>query len=981
VATEQNAPIFNGSGTSTIPVSASGDLRIDGLLSGLKWALALITYSDPDAAADYQVGYFSDVDADGFSAQSEGFSQLSITQRVAVHFALDATTFTQPPGAADFSVEGFTQLDLNYTGAGESTGTIRVANTSDTSTAYGFLPDSGIFGGDVWVGPSAATPIAGNFPWYAMLHELGHALGLSDGHDADGFGALPADVDSMEYSVMTNRSYIGDPVAVTFDNEAAGYAQSFMMLDIAALQYVYGADYTVNSGNTVYTWSPGSGETFVNGSLAIDPADNRIFATIWDGNGIDTYDLSNYTNNVSIDLRPGGQSLFAAGQLAYLGGGPNGGYARGNVFNALLFDGDTRSLIENAIGGSGADRLQGNQAANALTGNDGNDTLIGAGGNDNLFGGAGDDTLYGDSNAGPVTSGNDFLDGGLGVDTMIGGAGDDTYVVAQLDASLAPEPVIELTGEGTDTVRSAFDYTLPANVENLVLTGSALNANGNALANVLTGTGSANVLNGGAGADTLRGVAGNDALNGGAGGDALDGGTGVDFATYEHAAAGVLASLAFPAANTGEAAGDTYASVEGIIGSDFRDTLVGDGGSNTLRGGDGNDYLQGAGGLDTLEGGSGSDQLEGSASPDGLDGGVGLDYAAYHYAAAAVTVDLAAPASNTGDAAGDIFTAIEGVIGSAHADTLLGDGAANQLLGAGGSDALFGRTGNDVLFGMDGNDTLDGGAGADQLRGDAGMDSASYATSMIGVVVNLGSWSQNTGDAVGDTYLSIEGLVGSNLNDVLVGDNAANGLSGLAGNDYLQGRNGTDLLQGGDGSDRLEGGAGADQLQGGAGSDFAAYYYAAAGVTADLLSSGANAGDAAGDSYLAIEGLIGSFNGDLLNGDNAANGLLGLTGNDTLRGRGGADTLDGGANSDTLEGGADNDVFRFVAGQASGDIVVDFQGNGAGAGDALIFQGFGAGATFVQVNATQWNINHGGGTESIAFANSAAIHASDYTFL
>ncbi|HYC46317.1 MAG TPA: calcium-binding protein, partial [Burkholderiales bacterium] len=218
-------------------------------------------------------------------------------------------------------------------------------------------------------------------------------------------------------------------------------------------------------------------------------------------------------------------------------------------------------------------------------------------------------------------------------------------------------------------------------------------------------------------------------------------------------------------------------------------------------------------------------------------------------------------------------------------------------------------------------------------------------------------------------------------NDVLVGDNAANVLSALGGNDYLQGRNGADLLQGGDGSDRLEGGAGADQLQGGAGSDFAAYYYASVGVTADLLSAGANTADAAGDSYLAIEGLIGSSHADTLNGDNAANHLLGLNGNDTLRGRGGADSVDGGAGSDSLEGGADNDVFRFAAGQANGDLVLDFQGNGALTGDMLIFHGYGAGATFVQASATVWNINYGGGSESITFANAAAIQTSDYAFI
>ncbi len=125
-----------------------------------------------------------------------------------------------------------------------------------------------------------------------------------------------------------------------------------MMYDIAAIQYMYGANFNHNSGNTVYTFSPTTGEMFVNGVGQGTPEDNHIFRTIWDGNGIDTYNLSNYTTDLEIDLAPGGWSNFHSGQLAHLSIA-NDIYARGNVFNALQFEGDSRSLIENAIGGSG----------------------------------------------------------------------------------------------------------------------------------------------------------------------------------------------------------------------------------------------------------------------------------------------------------------------------------------------------------------------------------------------------------------------------------------------------------------------------------------------------------------------------------------------------------------------------------------------------------------------------------------------------
>jgi Ca2+-binding RTX toxin-like protein len=168
-----------------------------------------------------------------------------------------------------------------------------------------------------------------------------------------------------------------------------------MMADIAALQYMYGADFATNAGATVYKWSPTTGDTRVNGTIAIDAGGAKIFATIWDGNGVDTYDLSAYTTSLKINLAPGGFSVFATAQLADLGGGPNGGFARGNIFNALQFGSDARSLIENAIGGSAGDNIRGNAARNELSGKNGNDVLQGYDGQDILIGGLGKDTMTG----------------------------------------------------------------------------------------------------------------------------------------------------------------------------------------------------------------------------------------------------------------------------------------------------------------------------------------------------------------------------------------------------------------------------------------------------------------------------------------------------------------------------------------------------------------------------------------------------------
>jgi serralysin len=203
---------------------------------------------------------------------------------------------------------------------------------------------------------------------------------------------LPGAVDSLEFTVMTYRPYVGGPVG-TYSIEEWGAPQTYMMLDIAALQHLYGADFTTNAGNTVYSWTPGSGRTWVDGTVALNPGANRIFATIWDGGGRDTYDLSAYKTGVAVDLRPGGASVFSQLQRADLGGGPNGGEARGNIFNALQYRGDPRSLIENATGGGGDDRLVGNAVANLLKGGAGDDRLNGLGGSDALAGGSGSDTF------------------------------------------------------------------------------------------------------------------------------------------------------------------------------------------------------------------------------------------------------------------------------------------------------------------------------------------------------------------------------------------------------------------------------------------------------------------------------------------------------------------------------------------------------------------------------------------------------------
>lgn len=484
---------MSGTGHTHKNVGPTGTQLIDGLISGNAWGDTSLTFSFPTSRGEFNYMHWSD-----------SFAPISLMQQNAARWTLD-----QGFGNAandGFSVEGFTNLTINHTGAANAH--IRLAESDNANpTAYAYYPGTWSGAGDVWFGQSYnyRSPEPGTYFWHTLMHEIGHALGLKHGHETDVFGALPGQYDSMEYSIMTYRSYEGQSLSGGYSNETYGYAQSFMMADIAALQHMYGADFNTNSGNSVYKWNPGSGDTLVNGAIAINAGGNRIFATIWDGGGIDTYDLSAYNTDLRIDLTPGGHSTFSAVQTAHLG---DGNYASGNIYNALQFQGDSRSLIENAIGGSGDDSLTGNDATNMLVGGLGNDELIGANGNDTLIGGRGRDVLDGGN-------GNDVLNGGKGSDRLIGGNGNDRLVGDNGNDTLIGTAGNNTMygGQGRDTL---IDGT----------GGSTLYGNGGK--DRLIGGGGNDHLLGGAGNDTLAGGNGNDILAGQTGRDYLVGGNGAD---------------------------------------------------------------------------------------------------------------------------------------------------------------------------------------------------------------------------------------------------------------------------------------------------------------------------------------------------------------------------------------------------------------------------------------------------------------------
>ena len=439
----------------------------------------------------------------------------------------------------------------------------------------------------------------------------------------------------------------------------------------------------------------------------------------------------------------------------------------------------------------------------------------------------------------------------------------------------------------------------------------------------LTGTAGDDVIDLMDGNDIYDGGDGNDQITGGAGADDLDGGAGFDYTQYNNAAAGVNLSLV-SGGTAGDAAGDTFANIEGAVGSNFNDTIGGSSVANTLFGLDGNDRLFGLDGNDTLVGGDGNDQLWGGAGADRMLGGAGTDSVYYITATAGITLSLAT-GGTVGEADGDSFGSIEQVFATNFNDIVVGSSGNETLFGMDGNDVLSGAAGNDTLIGGDGNDTLFGGEGADSLQGGSGIDLVSYAHSRSGVTVNLATNANSGGDAAGDTLISVENLFGTRFADNLTGDLRDNLINGLGGNDVIDGAAGNDTIFTGAGSDIVNGGAGEDIISGQSG-----------------------------------------FN--MLNGD---------AGDDKIFGGTGQDFINGGEGNDIMSGGAGTDRFIFNT-DFGNDRISDFtQGE-----DLIEFEG--TGLTFADLIFTQSGnnviISTSAGTIAISNSVVADFDVTDFVF-
>lgn len=740
----------------------------------------------------------------------------------------------------------------------------------------------------------------------------------------------------------------------------------------------------LSGGASADTLDGGDGDDTLRGDAGND--------TLMGGAGIDTIDYAaEGSGNVVVNLSATSQTVGA------------GTLAAGTALDAIGGT-DTLTGIENVTTGAGADIVWGSDVANIIDLGAGNDTAYGLAGNDILRGGDGNDTLDGGDGNDTLEGGDgdDVLKGGLGTNVLKGGTGNDVYEV-----TVSTNTITEAANEGIDEVRSAITLTLGANIENLTLLTGAVNGTGNALANIIKGNDAANTLTGAAGDDILDGGLGADTMVGGTDNDIyyVDNTGDVVTEAASQGSDQVRSRLTTYtlSANVenlllleGALNGTGNALANKLEGNDAANMLLGLGGNDTLIGGSGSDVLDGGDGDDTLRGDGGDDTLTGGAGIDTVDyASVGAGGVIVNLSTVAQTIGTkTVAAGNAFDLAGgtDTLSTIENVVTGTGADAVWGSAEANVIdLGAGddiadgqagndilkggaGSDVLDGGEGNDTLEGGDSDDTLRGGAGTDTLKGGAGndiliggaggdaidggdgIDTLSFEYSDVGVSVALlpasypsysasalGYLGPITGDAIGDSYTSIEIVKGSAFADRILGS---------GGDDMIYGGAGDDILQGFWGEDIIDGGTGADKMGGGAANDI--YYVDNEGDIVDERSvevhvtpGGTEIPYDAGtqdevrssianytlgtyvENLVLLQGAlngIGNASANRLVGNDVANSLTGLAGNDILIGGAGNDTLDAGDGNDTLRGDAGDDILSGGAGTDT----VDYASEGNG---------------------------------------------------
>ncbi len=833
---------------------------------------------------------------------TSGFSQFNATQIAASVLAFAAwsdvanITFQRVQNAGSEFSNNATILLGNY------------SEGQDGAAAFAYLP-GGMPGGtgandvrgDVWINSSLsynALPVQQGYGQLTLLHEIGHAIGLSHpaAYNASAEGTITYGAsaiyyeDSLQYSVM---SYFNErETGADFRTDGAGvrrYSSAPLLDDISAAQRLYGSNMSTRTGDTVYGFNSNAGRLWYSANNDLSP----LVFCVWDAGGIDTLDFSGYFNNGQIiDLRQG--AFSSVGGLV------------GNVSIAL------GAVIENAIGGQGSDTFRGNSANNRFTPN----------------------------------AGTDVVDGGLGTDTVVFSGARAAYTVTWN----GQVGTIVGNGQNVTVTNVEFlqftDQTIAAAPTGGVVVGGDMTnetITGTALADVIGGLGGDDIIHGLAGNDTLNGGSGNDILNGGdgddvliggLGNDTLNGGAGIDTADYSGAGAGVTVNLATGAASGG-AGFDTLSGIENVTGTAHADTLTGDGNANILRGGGGIDTLNGGGGADELyagapgQGGGAPDIVKGNDTANGSIGSaVSLTGAFDLFSNPAIANSTTIPHATV------VATTHGGV--EYYAVTVTAGETVHFDIDNASFDStlrLFNASGDELASNDDNNS--DGGPSTDSALSHTFATGGTYYIQVARWVSGSGPFTSGPPPA-GQTYtLHVSSPSQTPVPIILLGST----LNGDAGDDRLEGGSGADTLNGGTGDDLLIGGGGNDAINGGDGTDTAVYSGNRSAYTISV-SNGVTtvAGPDGTDTVTNVERLQfadGLYNaaGGPLGATANADTIFGTSGNDTIDGLGGDDTIYGGAGDDNLFGNDGDDVVYgedgddYISGGSGNDYLVG--GNGA----------------------------------------------------